>query len=507
VVGQKQVLREIYMRESSFRQIAHRKQFNSGLFVLLAAALFGVLTAYLITTQSYLSFGVLVFAVFLIFSSFIVNPKIFIYLLVISIPLSLSNFELFNLNKFVAGAGNVPVHLSHILAVILIFIAAIRMMPRIEQIKIGVIGKAILLIVFAYFISIIGVYQAYHGFSEYSKSLINILLFAMLYFAFINSITRQDTVIKIFKIWVTVSLLVAIYGFYQLLNYFIPSLPLIAGTEIMKYGGILRVTSILVEPTAFAKCVAYPAIFMFVMVVERQRFPFKTLRRNVIVLLLLLTALMLSFSLTAYLYLSLFLLFFAFSYIISFRNILRKLGLPLIMIAVILIAIVSTDMGQGFLARFSLVLTLADASTIWRIHTLSIAWEEFLKYPLFGIGAGNFPLHTATGIFQEVAFIYTVYEFHHSDTLVFQILAEMGIVGFIAIVLFFGTMLTALRKVIGLNKAKDLNFHISKGLFFMLLIYIISTLVVSGWLEFWVWFIFSVVGTWVLLEYRRLREI
>lgn len=496
------------MRKSSFSQIAHRKQFNSGLFVSLAAALFGVLTAYLITTQSYLSFGVLVFAVFLIFSSFIVNPKIFIYLLVISIPLSLSNFELFNLNEFVAGAGNVPVHLSHVLAVILIFIAAIRIMPRIGQIKIGVIGKAILLIVLAYFISIIGVYQAYQNFTEYFKSLINILLFAMLYFAFTNSITRQETMLKIFKIWVMVSLLVALYGFYQFLGYFIPSLPLIPGTEIIEYGGIPRVTSILVEPIAFARCVVFPAIFMFVLVVGRQRFPFKTLRRNVLVLSLLLTALMLSFSLTAYLYLLLFLLFFAFSYIIYSRSILRKIGLPLIIIAVIFIAIVFTDIGQVFLTRFSSALTLSDPSTIWRIHTLSIAWEEFLKYPLLGIGAGNFPFHTATGIFREAVLAYTsVYEIHHSDTLVFQILAEMGIVGVIAILLFFGTMLTALRKVIRLNKAKDLNFHISQGLFFMLLTYIISTLVVSGWLEFWVWFIFSVVGTWVLLEYRRLREI
>ena len=61
--------------------------------------------------------------------------------------------------------------------------------------------------------------------------------------------------------------------------------------------------------------------------------------------------------------------------------------------------------------------------------------------------------------------------------------------------------------IISLNKEKDLNFHISRGLYFMLLTYMISILAVSSWLEFWVWFNFSLVGTWVLLEGKRLREI
>ncbi len=158
---------------------------------------------------------------------------------------------------------------------------------------------------------------------------------------------------------------------------------------------------------------------------------------------------------------------------------------------------------QMFQSRFSSVLTLTDGSAVWRVHTASLAWQEFLKYPLFGIGAGNFPSYTAVGLFPG----QVPYELQHSDTLVFLIMAEMGVIGVIGIMLLFGTMLKALRKVIRLNKSKDLNFHISRGLYFMLLTYMISTLVVSGWLEFWAWFIFSIVGTWVLLEGRRLREI
>jgi len=410
-------------------------------------------------------------------------------------------FVLFPLNKLIEGWGNVPIHSSHILAVMLIFIVAIRMMAKIGEIKIGAIGKAILLIVFVYFISIIGVFQAYQNFTEYFKSLTNIFFFAMLYFAFTNSITRQDTIIRIFKIWIIVSLLVALYGFYQLLGYFIPSLSLIPGTEIIKYGGIPRVSSILKESVPFALHLVYPIILMSVMLIEKQMFPFKTLKANFFALSILLTSFILAFTVTGFLYLLIFVLLFSLSNLTSSKGYLRKLWLPVSIGAAFLIVCISSDYGQVFQSRVSAALTLADSSTVARAHSASIAWQEFFKYPLFGIGAGNFPSFTAVGLFPHQYF-----EIRHSDILIFQILAEMGVIGIIAILLFFGTLLTSLRKVIRLNKSNDLNFHISRGLYFMLSTYMISTLVVSGWLEFWAWFNFSIVGIWVLLEGRRLNE-
>lgn len=488
------------MRELNFGYIADSRQFSSGLFNLTVGICFAVLAGYLIISESYIFLGVIIFAV-LILATFHANPEILlIYLLTISIPFF--NCVLFPLNKLVPGVGNVPVHSGHILAVILIFLVAIRMMAKIGEIKIGAIGKAIFLIILAYFISIIGVYQAYQNFTEYFKSLINMLLFAMLYFAFTNSVTRQDIIIKIFKIWVIVSLLVALYGFYQLLGYFIPSLPLIPGAGVREYGGIPQVNSILKEPVPFVIYLAYPIIFMSVLVTERQMFPFKTFKANVLVLAILLTSFILAFSITGLLYLLIFALLFSLSNLTSSKGSLRKIWLSVSIALAFLIVGVSTDYGQMFQSRFSSVMALTDASTVARAHTVSIAWQEFLNHPLPGIGAGNFPSHTAAGIFPGQVH----YELHHADVMFFNVLAEMGVIGVIAIALFFGTMLTALRKVISLNKEKDLNFHISRGLYFMLLTYMISTLVVSGWLEFWVWFNFSLVGTWVLLEGRRLRK-
>lgn len=496
------------MRELNFDHIVDKEQFNLRLVSLAGVIFLLALTGYLVSSQSYLFLCVLIFTVFSIPSSSLINPKILVYLLVISIPFFA--FELFPVNKLIRGWGSVPIHSSHILAVMLIFIVTIRMMLKIGKIKIkvDVIGKMILLLVFVYFISIIGVFQAYQNFTEYFKSIANVLLFVMLYFAFINSITRQDTIRRILKIWIFISLLVALYGIYQLFSHFFSSLPLIPRGAILErqitYQGIPRITSILAEPVAFVLYLVHPLIFMSVLVAEKQMFPFRTLKRNFLALSILLTAFMLSFAVTGYLYLLIFGLLFTLSNLGSSRGNLQKLWLLVLIIFVIVIVSVFTQSGQIFLSRWPRLLTLTDASTRWRVHTLSIAWQEFLKYPLLGIGAGNFPSYTAGGIFPDAVLGRKIY---HPDTLVFMILAEMGVVGIIAILLFFGTMLTALQKLIRLNRVKDLNFHISRGLYFMVLTYMISTFVVSGWLEFWVWFNFSIVGTWVLLEGRRLRKV
>lgn len=486
------------MKGINFDLIINKERVNLKLFSLFIAIGIAALAAYSINSESYFLGGV-IFSIFLIFPLFL-NQKILIYLLIISIPFF--NFELFKLNELVKGAGSVPIHSSHILSVILIFIIAIRMMPKIKETKVGAIGKAILIILIVYLISIIGVFQAYHNFIEYFKSIANMLFFAMLYFAFTNCVTRQETIIKIFKIWVIVSLLVALYAFYQLLGYFISSLPLIPGTKIIEYGGIPRVSSILKEPVPFVAYLAYPIVFMFVMLAGKQTFPFKTLKVNVIILAVLITSFILAFTITGFLYLLIFMLLFSASQIAFSKGILQKLWLPVSIVSAFLIVSVSTDFGRMFQSRFSSALTLTDDSTMARVQTDSIAWQEFLKYPLFGIGAGNFPSFTAVGLFPDAVH----YEIYHADTLFFNIMAEMGIVGVIAILLFFGTLLVSLRKVIKLNKFKDLNFYISRGLYFMILTYMFSNLIVSGWLEFWAWFNFSIIGTWVLLESRRLKE-
>ncbi len=492
------------MRRINLDYLFDRRRFTLGLFnpaVLICLGIL-VLAGYLISVEGYIFLGVMTFGVLGLASCYANVEILLIYLLIISIPFR--NFELFSLNNLIGGWGDVPIHSSHVLAAVLIATVSIRVMPKIGKIDVSPIGKMILLLVSIYSISIIGVFQAHQNFTEYLKSMANLLLFAMLYFAFTNSIRRHETVIKICKFWVLVSLLIALYGFYQLFSYFMPSLPVIAGTEIIVYGGIPRVSSMLKEPVPFIQFLVYPTIFMTVLVSGRQMFPFRALKVNVVILVALVTALILSFSLTAGIYLLIFLLLFMLSHMISARSFVRKLELGILITGVFLVAVVFMGIGEVFLARFGAVMDLSDPSTRWRIQTLSIGWQEFLKYPLLGIGAGNFPSYTATGIFPEAVFNYEV---QHSDTLFFQILAELGIAGVIGMGLLFGSIFIGLRKVISLNKTRDLNFHISRGLYFVILTYIFSTLIVSGWLEFWVWFNISIIGTWVLHESKRLMGI
>ncbi len=490
------------MRIRKFANIFAKRTSNLGSVNRNMVIWFGIiaLTGYLISTEGYIYLALMGFAI-LVLISYYVNLEIaLVYLLIISLPFR--NFELFPLNMLIAAGGEVPIHSSHILAVMLIVLVCIKMLSNIGKIKLSPIGKMIFLLVSIYAISIVGVFQAHQNFTEYFKSVANVSLFGLLFFAFTNSIRGHQMVIKIIKFWILISLLTALYGFYQLLSYFFISLPIIPGTEIMEYGGIPRVSSIVKEPVPFIQFLIYPVIFMTVLVGARQRFPFKTGKKNILLLGILLTALILSFSLTAILYLLIFWFFFILYDLISSEGTIRKIKLAVLMGGGFLIAVLFMNVGQGFLSRSGAVLTLADSSTRWRVQTLSIGWEEFLKYPLFGIGAGNFPSYTATGIFPEAIFNYEV---QHSDTLVFQILAELGIAGAIGVTLFFGTLLKSLGKVVRLNSARDLNFHISRGLFFMMLTYVTSTLVISGWLEFWAWFNFALVGTWVFFETMRLE--
>ena len=356
-------------------------------------------------------------------------------------------------------------------------------------------------LIVVYAVSVVGVYQAYHNFMEYFKSLANIFLFSMLFFAISNCITDQNIIRNAIKTWIVVSLFVALYGFYQFCSYFVPSLPIISETQIIEYGGIPRASSILKEPVPFVLYLIYPIIFLWVMVVEKQLFPFKTLKGNLLALCVLLIAFVLSFSLTGLLYILTVTALYSFLQISSVRLGLKKIYLALLVVCVFATIGFATDFGGSYFSRWISVQAYTDPSAVARMQSVSIAIEEFLKYPVFGIGAGNFPLYTAAGLFPG----RVQYEIHYSDTLAAHILAELGIVGFIAVGLFFGSMLLGLRKVIRLNTANDLNVHISRALYLMALTYVVAGLFASGWLEFWAWFIFSIIGTWLLLENRRLK--
>jgi O-antigen ligase len=474
-------------------RIALSKPFIWGAFVLI-----GVLISYLLAIQSYLLLALLIYLIFLPFFALYINPIFLIYMLIISVPFS--KYELFSLNRIVEGAGEVPVNSSHILGIMLITTSAIRFMPKMRDIKIGHIGKTILLILLAYLVSIVSVYQAYHNYTEYFKSLINIVFFALLYFAFTNSVGIRDNVIKILKVWVIVSLIVASYGIYQFIHFFVPYLPIIYGTEITEYGGLPRLRSFLTEAVELAKYLTYPTAFIFLLIVEGERIPFKSKMKNFFALLVMLSALIMSFSMTAYLCLSIFMVLFAFSQINPISGLMRKLRLPLLITGIIIIFGICTETGKILMDRLFLVVSLADPSARWRLHTLSVGWQEFLEYPIFGIGAGNFPSYTATGIFPEAIYGYEIF---HADTLVFQILAELGIFGFMAIGIFFVVIIGSLKETITMNKANILNSQISRGLLLIIMTYIGSTLFLSGWLEFWIWNIFSIAGSWVLIENQK----
>ena len=123
------------MRDSSFGYLTGYKESNLKVFGSLLMICLALMTGYLMGSERYLFSVILLFAA-LFPLTFFVNLEIIIYLLVISIPFS--KFTIFSLDKIAGNLGNVPMHSSHILALLLIFIAIPRMMLGKREIRVDI---------------------------------------------------------------------------------------------------------------------------------------------------------------------------------------------------------------------------------------------------------------------------------------------------------------------------------------------------------------------------------
>lgn len=425
--------------------------------------------------------------------------EVFFYLLVISIPFF--NYELFTLDKLVAGAGTVPIHLSHVVSVILVWVFCLHTLLNGGRLKIDKIGKALLFLTGIYFVAVIAVFRVYHNFAEYFKSLAYMLLFTMLYFAFINLIRHQGVLVKIIRIWIVTSLIVCLYGLYQFFADTVSFLPTLPRTELKVYQGFPRIYSLMREPVEFVAYLLYPMILMFIFVVEKQPFPFRTPARNIFALLLMLTTFVLSFSLTGYACFCFFLLFFCLDRF-SHADI-KKLRLPVLVVLMIMLGSFFSETHRRLQERIVAISNLSEGSTLERLNSISIACQEFMAHPLLGIGPGNFQSHSASGMFLSKQYGHVV---TYADSAFFNNLAELGIIGMAAIFLLFAVLFKSLRKVIRFNKINGLNLQISRGLYFVFLVYLAVFIPAGAWFHFGTWLAISIIGAWTLLERKRISE-
>ena len=74
---------------------------------------------------------------------------------------------------------------------------------------------------------------------------------------------------------------------------------------------------------------------------------------------------------------------------------------------------------------------MSTESLVQRSQLYSLAWQEFKKHPVAGIGGKNFP-HVVEGLFERGTDAHNIF---------LQTLAESGIIGFLALLLLYGKLL------------------------------------------------------------------
>lgn len=129
----------------------------------------------------------------------------------------------------------------------------------------------------------------------------------------------------------------------------------------------------------------------------------------------------------------------------------RQLAYVFTAIIVVTVIILISVPGLQLLQKNTL---LSDMSLISRIKLWGNAWEMFISHPLLGVGSKHFRF-------------YNTFEFgSHAHNLYFNTIAQLGIVGFISLMLLFYHIVKSLKASYG----KNLLWHASLGAFTVVLV-------------------------------------
>lgn len=305
-------------------------------------------------------------------------------------------------------------------------------------------------------------------------------------FVYVVFFIRIDSTViwKFVRIWLVLSLVINIFGAYQIVARFF-DLPLawldvsnmsmfargLLGTDeesyaqlSLQFGNFFRATSIFSEPSALAGFNTILLIFMLIPYIQTKKFLFKKPLMNFMVLFWIIVSLIISFSLTGILgvvlILTTALIFEKYS---NLSNFFKSLLYIIPVIIVVEIAIQSYN-EQGMISliweRISSVLMflfggksnlIVGESFGDRFANMIDYFTVWMHYPIlgYGFGCGYMTYYARNWVF--------------SDTTIMQVMSELGIVGFIG---FFGMFLKLFAQSLQFNlkhrKFKDIDPELQK---------------------------------------------
>ena len=298
--------------------------------------------------------------------------------------------------------------------------------------------------------------------------------------AFRNSEAKEF--VRSVKIFLISATFVSLWGFLQFtcwaLNLDYPSFifntskteSALGYTQQIRDIGLTRISSVATEPSMFAQVMLVAAVIALFTVISSQ--PLFSKARDRLILAIILGGLLLSTSTTAYLGLVLVALLYGAA-LVHLKVLRSKYVIPLLLfLGALLVAGAFYSPVRDIYE--SMILGKGDSySALVRINSVLLARDYFLQFPVLGLGWGSVTSHD----------------------LVFKLLSNTGVVGFLVFVLFLITLMKRIWRTARSNKDISVNAIWWPGCFSAVLVTLIFTNIFGGFAFTYghVWFVFGLV--------------
>ena len=251
----------------------------------------------------------------------------------------------------------------------------------------------ILLLVLASIFSLFNVFAKNYSFFPFLKQFLGFLFNGVVYFLLLK-VNKYD-VDKLFRVYMNLAVIVAIIGIFQEFSFLIGfeqgydyslfSSKFSSGSTAL---GMLRVTSILPEPSHFGGAMA-PAIFVSVLNMFKRESSFISKKSSFLIIL----SVLLSFSLVSYLGI-VGALILVICNLKRFKLIVMSMVLLCVFIGIFYIYVPEIHLRINDTAAVitgNEPLGVGNLSTFAFCSNAMVAWKSFLNNPLFGSGLGSHP--------------------------------------------------------------------------------------------------------------------
>lgn len=395
------------------------------------------------------------------------------------------------------------------------------------RLRVDPIGQAALGLHAAVFLSLMVNFWGWEGaqWKEFFTLWAQLVFATLLYFALANLRLSLEGLRAIFRLWIGVALVVALYGLYQALarNFEWPLayLPYLHPERLpsgLAFAGYVRPSSFLREPTYLGMYLLGPTLFAGVLLFLRQdqAWLWGSRASNVVAFTVMLLALLASFALAAYLTLGTVLLLGLLLNPRLRRPLARIGGGLLIGLAAFLLAskALRIPFAQAVEERLvrvaSTVLPLEtgkiDPSARTRLFEAGLALRVWSHHPVFGVGLNQLQFVGVHFLPDDAALWQTrLAERGYTHNMWLAILSQLGAVGF----LFFGLLwiqgLRMMHLVFRRAHPKRLLRGPAFGLFYVLLATVIRGLMGGPFTFVLYWFYLGLASV-IYRLYRREHE-